>query len=135
MLRAGAVAALNLADRPLANRRPLRRVVVALWTLASVAWLSVAVVVTRHLMSSSAGNERLGELDTQIERSYDSYAFIRNAWLQRREFLVRDGDVADESLDLEQELLEDSAPDDAQPEESAPETPAPEAPSPEQGTQ
>jgi phospholipid-binding lipoprotein MlaA len=78
------------------------------------------------------------ELDAQIERSYDSYAFIRNAWLQRREFLVRDGDVADESLDLEQELLEDSAPEDAQPEEPAPEAPAPDGaqvPPPTQGTQ
>jgi phospholipid-binding lipoprotein MlaA len=72
------------------------------------------------------------DLDAQIERSYDSYAFIRNAWLQRREFLVRDGDVADESLELEQQLLDDSGP-----EESAPEPPAtpeaPQTPPPEQG--
>lgn len=68
------------------------------------------------------------ELDAQIERSYDSYAFIRNAWLQRREFLVRDGDVADQSSDLEQELLEDSEPEEPQSEEPAPEAPqAPEA--------
>ncbi len=63
------------------------------------------------------------DLDAQIERSYDSYAFIRNAWLQRREFLVRDGDVADESLDLEQEFLEDPAPEEPQSEEPAPEAP------------
>ncbi len=79
------------------------------------------------------------DLDAQIERSYDSYAFIRNAWLQRREFLVRDGDVADDSLELEQELFDDAAPDEAQPEEPAPEAPAtPEAgqsTSPPQGTQ
>src|SRR5688572_10059325 len=42
------------------------------------------------------------ELDAQLERSYDRYAFIRNAWMQRREFMVRDGDVEDQSLDLEE---------------------------------
>jgi phospholipid-binding lipoprotein MlaA len=36
------------------------------------------------------------DLDAQIERSYDKYAFIRNAWLQRREFQVRDGVVDDQ---------------------------------------
>jgi len=39
--------------------------------------------------------------DQTLERAFDRYAFIRNAWLQRREYLVRDGDVA------EQEPLED----------------------------
>jgi phospholipid-binding lipoprotein MlaA len=66
------------------------------------------------------------DLDAQLERSYDPYAFIRNAWLQRREFLVRDGEVADESLDLEQEMLDQSEP------ESAPEEPKTEEPAPEQ---
>ena len=42
------------------------------------------------------------DLDAQIERSYDRYAFVRNAWLQRREFQVTDGDVEDQSLELEE---------------------------------
>ena len=29
------------------------------------------------------------ELDAQLERSYDRYAFIRNAWIQRREYRSR----------------------------------------------
>ena len=33
------------------------------------------------------------DLDAQLERSYDRYAFVRNAWMQRREFQVKDGDV------------------------------------------
>jgi len=33
--------------------------------------------------------------DEALEGAFDRYAFIRNAWLQRREFLVRDGDVPD----------------------------------------
>lgn len=40
--------------------------------------------------------------DAALDAAFDRYAFIRNAWLQRREFQVRDGDVPEESLeDLE----------------------------------
>lgn len=68
------------------------------------------------------------DLDEQIDRSYDRYAFIRNAWLQRREFQVTDGNIEDPSLELEEGMEEpqdDSAPDAGQ--ETAPGT-APEAP-------
>jgi phospholipid-binding lipoprotein MlaA len=34
--------------------------------------------------------------DASWESAYDPYAFIRNAWLQRREYQVRDGDVAEQ---------------------------------------
>ena len=33
------------------------------------------------------------EFDETWERAYDPYAFIRDAWLQRREYRVRDGNV------------------------------------------
>jgi phospholipid-binding lipoprotein MlaA len=49
-------------------------------------------------------------VDDSIEAAYDPYAFVRNAWLQRREYHVRDGEVPDEAPpeDLEDpELLED----------------------------
>jgi phospholipid-binding lipoprotein MlaA len=71
------------------------------------------------------------DLDAQIERSYDKYAFIRNAWLQRREFQVRDGNVEDQSLELEEGMLDEPAPEEPTP---APEAPAPEAPPPNPGT-
>ena len=61
------------------------------------------------------------ELDAQLERSYDRYAFVRNAWLQRREYQVKDGDVEDQSLELEEEFKDDPA-------EPAPETPPAEPP-------
>ena len=51
------------------------------------------------------------DLDEQLDRSYDRYAFVRNAWLQRREFKVTDGNVEDPSLELEQDAADDSAPD------------------------
>ncbi len=34
--------------------------------------------------------------DSSYESAYDPYAFIRDAWLQRREYQVRDGDVPDD---------------------------------------
>jgi len=56
------------------------------------------------------------DLDEQIDRSYDRYAFIRNAWLQRREFQVTDGNVDDQSLELEQDMETEPAPEGATPE-------------------
>jgi phospholipid-binding lipoprotein MlaA len=70
------------------------------------------------LLDQRAG---LLDLDAQLERSYDRYAFVRNAWLQRREYQVKDGDVEDQSLELEEEFKDDPA-------EPAPETPPTEAP-------
>jgi phospholipid-binding lipoprotein MlaA len=49
------------------------------------------------------------DLDAQIEKSYDKYAFIRNAWLQRREYQVTDGNIEDPALELEEGMEEPSA--------------------------
>jgi phospholipid-binding lipoprotein MlaA len=59
------------------------------------------------------------DLEPQLEQSYDRYAFIRNAVLQRREFQVTDGNMPDESAELEAEFADDPA------EPAAGETPAP----------
>lgn len=61
--------------------------------------------------------------DAQFDAAYDRYAFIRNAWLQRREYQVKDGDVPDDIPLDELEELEDPA----EPAESA-EPPADEPP-------
>jgi phospholipid-binding lipoprotein MlaA len=45
------------------------------------------------------------ELDAQLAQSYDRYAFVRNAWLQRREYKVRDGNVEDDAAFDEEALL------------------------------
>lgn len=52
------------------------------------------------LVALDAVNSRAGLLDTDsvLEEAFDPYAFVRNAWLQRREFLVRDGDVPPEEF-------------------------------------
>ena len=71
------------------------------------------------------------ELDAQLERSFDRYAFIRNAWIQRREYQVKDGNVEDQSLELEQEFM-DSPPEEdpaaAPSAEPSTETPPPAGP-------
>ncbi len=52
---------------------------------------------------------RLLDADAVLDRTGDSYAFIRSAYLQRREFLVNDGVTTGEDLEaeLERELNED----------------------------
>ncbi len=40
------------------------------------------------------------DADAMLERAYDPYAFVRNAWLQRREYQVRDGAVDEPAADM-----------------------------------
>jgi len=65
------------------------------------------------------------ELDSQLERTFDRYAFVRNAWLQRREYQVKDGNVDDESLELEEGLQEEPSEDPAAAPPPAPSEPPP----------
>jgi phospholipid-binding lipoprotein MlaA len=58
-------------------------------------------------------------LDETLAGTYDPYAFIRNAYLQRREYLVKDGAI-------EEEPLEDPEFEDPEPEDPAA-GPAPDA--------
>lgn len=50
---------------------------------------------------------RLLDTDALIERAGDGYAFVRSAYLQRREYLALDGEVPVENLD---EFAEEEAP-------------------------
>lgn len=58
------------------------------------------------IMGVGVIDTRAGLLDTEqaLSQTFDKYAFIRNAYLQRREYLVTDGAV---SPSIEDELLED----------------------------
>jgi len=80
-----------------------------------------------RLVSLLDTRAELLDLDEQIDRSYDRYAFIRNAWLQRREFQVTDGNVEDPSLELEQDMDQDTGTE-PPPDEGAPEQPPDETP-------
>jgi phospholipid-binding lipoprotein MlaA len=75
------------------------------------------------LLDTRAG---LLDLDPQLDKAYDRYAFMRNAWLQRREFQVTDGEIDESEFDLEAGMEEE--PDPA-PEASDP-APAEDSPAP-----
>jgi phospholipid-binding lipoprotein MlaA len=49
------------------------------------------------------------DLDEQLNQSFDRYAFVRNVWMQRREFKVTDGNVEEPALDEEAMLEGDPA--------------------------
>src|SRR5712672_590953 len=55
------------------------------------------------------------DADATLERTYDPYAFVRNAWLQRREYLVKDGVVDEVPADLGDDLPPDVPPDTSDP--------------------
>ena len=70
------------------------------------------------------------DLDAQIDRAYDRYSFVRNAWLQRREFQVTDGEIEDPSLELEEGMEEPPAENAPETDTAAPDAPAPEGSKP-----
>jgi phospholipid-binding lipoprotein MlaA len=58
------------------------------------------------VLSVVDGRASLLSLDQSIQRAFDPYALVRNAWLQRREYKVKDGDVPDEEPPLDEEFDE-----------------------------
>jgi phospholipid-binding lipoprotein MlaA len=60
------------------------------------------------VLSVVDGRAQLLSIDRSVSSAYDRYAFVRDAWLQRREYNVRDGDVPEEEP-LEDPGLEDPA--------------------------
>jgi ABC-type transporter lipoprotein component MlaA len=64
-----------------------------------------------------------------LSHTYDPYAFVRDAYLQRRAYLVSDGKVSNEDLvDPDADLPAGTAPSDDKP--ITPKPPAPENPRP-----
>lgn len=62
-------------------------------------------------------------LDATLKRAYDPYAFIRDAWVQQREFAIFDGNPPPEVLEEEFEEEPPAAEDPATAEEPAAEAP------------
>jgi Tfp pilus assembly protein PilN len=58
--------AVNLARRPFANTRPLRRVAMALWLVGSVLAVVVAVLYWRSLFGIEGGREDIADVDRAI---------------------------------------------------------------------
>jgi phospholipid-binding lipoprotein MlaA len=81
---------------------------------------------------------RLLPLDATIQSAYDPYAFIRNAYLQNRDFMVH-GDQPQTEEEQEQKLMEEATQEDegtqaTPPPSAAPPQPAPPQPSAESPT-
>ncbi len=58
--------------------------------------------------------------DPALKQAFDPYALVRDAYMQRREYLVRDGNMPEESYD---EPVEDALPPGSAPTPTTPETP------------
>jgi phospholipid-binding lipoprotein MlaA len=69
--------------------------------------------------------------DVSFDSAYDRYAFIRNAWLQRREYQVTDGEVEEIPLEELEEMEELEELEDPAAPEAAPEPPPDQPPAPE----
>jgi phospholipid-binding lipoprotein MlaA len=84
---------------------------------------------------------RLLPQDKLLDEAFDPYTLLKNAYLQRRQYLVTEGKVSDKDLqqqdqqqyDEEKKILEESGPDDSQtkPQPQQPQTP-PQQPKPDQ---
>ncbi len=67
------------------------------------------------------------DAERALEGVYDSYAFVRNVYLQHRDFKVNGGESAGEE-EREQKLLEEAGPDEQEPQPTpSPQTTPPEA--------
>jgi phospholipid-binding lipoprotein MlaA len=63
----------------------------------------------RRALDAVNSRAELLSVDATLERAYDPYAFVRDAWIQRREFVIFDGNPPPEVL--EEEFEEDPAPE------------------------
>jgi phospholipid-binding lipoprotein MlaA len=82
---------------------------------------------------------RLLPQDKLLDEAFDPYTLLKNAYLQRRQYLVTEGKVSDRDLqqqdqqqyDEEKKILEESGPDDSQTKPQPPQAP-PQQPKPDQ---
>lgn len=74
---------------------------------------------SQRVISVVHGRSELLPLDETLRRTYDPYAFIRDAWTQQREFKIFDGNPPPETLEdvLGEELEEEDDPRDAEPQQ------------------
>jgi phospholipid-binding lipoprotein MlaA len=81
---------------------------------------------------------RLLPQDKLLDEAYDPYTLLKNAYLQRRQYQVTDGQLSDKELqkqdqqqyDEEKRILEESGPDDSEAKPQAPQQPNPDQPPP-----
>ncbi len=97
-------------------------------------WTNMGLYAVREIDHRA----RLLPLDATIQSAYDPYTFVRNAYLQNRDFKVR-GDQPQNEQEQEEKLMEEAIQEDSAGEQSAPsqpqspksESPQPQSPTPE----
>lgn len=109
------------------------------------AWMSpLAYVNNNYIRYSIVAVElvdtryRLLPQDKLLDEAYDPYTLLKNAYLQRRQYQVTDGQLSDKELqqqdqqqyDEEKRILEESGPDDSEAKPQAPQQPNPDQPPP-----
>ena len=105
-------------------------------------WLSPPHYIKNNYISYSLwgvgvldARYRLLPQDRLLDEAYDPYTLLKNAYLQRRRYLVTDGKLSDkdrdqqdqQEYDEEKRILEESGPDQSQ---TTPPTPPPSPPEP-----
>ena len=84
-------------------------------TYVDVPW---EAVWSRRVLDAVHTRSELLPLDATLQKTYDPYAFIRDSWLQRREYAIFDGNPPPEQLeDFEEEPTNEDAPPAQQPPE------------------
>jgi phospholipid-binding lipoprotein MlaA len=73
-------------------------------TYADMHWQERAALRALDFVGIRA---ELLSLEPTLDRVYDRYAFIRDAWAQRRRYLIYDGNPPEEPLDLEEDWGDD----------------------------
>jgi phospholipid-binding lipoprotein MlaA len=69
---------------------------------ADVSW---EVTWGKRALDAVHTRSELLPLDGALQRTFDPYAFVRDAWLQRREYVIHDGNPPPEAL--EEDILEE----------------------------
>src|SRR5215472_3792100 len=92
------------------------------------SYTKFSVSATLWLVRGVDRRARLLPLDPTIQSAYDPYAFIRNAYLQNRDFMVTGGQSQSEE-EQEQKLMEEAGQEENEPAPPSP-APAPQAPQP-----
>ena len=90
------------------------------YNYGSERWISLGI-------STVDKRAKLLPLESTLERTYDPYAFVREAYSQRRLYQVYDGDIPPDKLPEEEEFEDEEWPADEAPADAGPDAddPAP----------
>lgn len=93
-----------------------------------VTYTKLSISATAYVIRQIDNRSRLLPLDATLDSAYDPYAFIRNAYLQQRQFMIG-GSASPSEEEQEEKLLEEAGEEPGTP-KSTPPPPPPKQPSP-----